>query len=318
MTVKTQLLTLLEQSKGEYLSGEKTAEALGVSRAAIWKAINSLKEEGYDISAVTNKGYMLSQDSNLLSEEGIRLYLKSYVDLTVFHETDSTNKRCIALSINESDNIICVIADKQTAGRGRRGKSFYSPLGTGIYLSILMKPNFDISKSVLITVAASVAVSKAIEKVCGIAPQIKWVNDLFIDGKKICGILTEAVTDFESGRISSIVTGIGVNCSTTKFPEELKDIAGCIPGDFSRNELAACIIDEFLAIADHIEDRTFMDYYREHSIIIGQDINILRIGKEPEPAHAVGIDDNGGLMVRYDDGTEEVITSGEVSIRIRE
>lgn len=318
MAVKHELLKLLEKSKGIYLSGERIAESLGVSRAAVWKAINALKTEGYAINAVTNKGYMLSAESNMLSEEGIRLHLKRDIPLTVYHETDSTNRRCISLALEGAGNGTAVVANRQTAGRGRRGRSFYSPSGTGIYLSVLIHPQFDISKSVLVTVAASVAVARAIERVCGISPQIKWVNDIYINGKKVCGILTEAVTDFESGRISSVVAGIGINCSTTDFPEEIRDTAGCIPGFFSRNELTAAVIDEFLDITEDIESRDFIGYYREHSMIIGNEINIFASGKDPVPALATGIDDNGGLEIRYSDGTCATLTTGEVSIRIRE
>lgn len=318
MTVKQELLKLLEENKGEYLSGEKTAETLGVSRTAVWKAINSLKKEGYPIDSVTNRGYMLSSDSNLLSAEGILLSLKKDIPLTVYHETDSTNRQCIALALEGAEEGTTVVADKQTAGRGRRGRSFYSPSGTGIYLSILIRPKFNISESVLVTVAASVAVSKAIEKVCGIEPQIKWVNDIYYNSRKVCGILTEAVTDFESGRISAVVTGIGINCSTTEFPDDISGTAGCLPGSFSRNELAAAVIDEFLTVISHIEDRDFIPYYREHSMITGKNINVYSVGKDPVPAYAEGIDNNGGLIIRYEDGTGTVLTTGEVSIRIRE
>ena len=318
MAVKQELLKLLESSKGIYLSGEKIAESLGVSRAAVWKAINSLKSEGYEIESVTSRGYMLSAESDMLSEEGIKLHLKHEIPLHYYHETDSTNKRCIALALEDAAHGTCAVADKQTAGRGRLGRSFYSPSSTGIYLSLVLHPAFDISKAVLITVAASVAVARAIEKVCKVTPEIKWVNDIYIDGKKVCGILTEAVTDFESGQIKAVVPGIGINCSTTEFPEEIRDVAGCIPGSFSRNELAAAVIDELLDIADNIEEREFIEYYRSHSLIIGKDINILKAGKEPVPAHAEGIDENGGLIVSYADGSGETITTGEVSIRIRE
>ena len=182
---------------------------------------------------------------------------------------------------------------------------------------MILKPDFDISKAVLITAAASVATSRAIQTVCGVHPQIKWVNDLYLDGKKICGILTEAITDFESGQITNIVVGIGINCSCEDFPDEIQGIAGGIPGSYSKNALAAEVVNQLLDIASNIEARDFIDEYRQSSMVIGKNINVIKTGREPVAAFAEDIDSNGALIVRYPDGTREALTTGEVSIRLR-
>lgn len=317
MSVKNNVLKLLEENRGVFLSGEKMADSLKVSRTAIWKAMRALQNEGYSIDAVTNKGYMLREDSSMLSKEGIELYLRSGAPLHFFHSTDSTNKRASALALEGACHGTCVIAGHQTAGRGRLGRSFYSPERQGIYLSVILKPDFDISKAVLITAAASVATSRAIQTVCGVHPQIKWVNDLYLDGKKICGILTEAITDFESGQITNIVAGIGINCSCEDFPDEIQGIAGGIPGSYSKNALAAEVVNQLLDIASNIEARDFIDEYRQSSMVIGKNINVIKTGREPVAAFAEDIDSNGALIVRYPDGTREALTTGEVSIRLR-
>ena len=271
MSVKNKVLKLLEENRGSFLSGEKMADSLKVSRTAIWKAMRSLQNEGYSIDAVTNKGYMLHEDSNMLSKEGIELYLKSGAPLHFFHSTDSTNKRAAALALEGACSGTCVIAEHQSAGRGRLGRSFYSPERQGIYLSVILKPDFDISKAVLITAAASVAVKRAIQTVCGACPQIKWVNDLYLDGKKICGILTEAITDFESGQITNIVVGIGINCSCEDFPDEIQEIAGGIPGSYSKNALAAEVVNQLLDIAS-LTNQTFTSFVSgqlTEAVIIG-------------------------------------------------
>ncbi len=317
MSVRSELLKLFEARRGEYISGESIALSLGVSRAAVWKAVKSLKEEGYPIDGVPNRGYRLSAASDLLSEEAVRLTLRHQIPLTVYGETDSTLKRCSILALEGAGNGTAVIADSQTAGRGRLGRSFYSPPGKGLYLSMVLRADFDMSRSVLITVAACAAAAQAIEAVTGITPDIKWVNDLYLNGKKICGILCEALTDFESGQITAVIPGIGINCRPQEFPEELRGKAGWIPASFSRNELAAELIDRMLEITENIEDRSFMDYYRAHSMVVGKEISVRKINQEPFPARALAVDNDGGLVIRHGDGREETLTTGEVSIRIK-
>ena len=203
MTVKSSLLEMLEKNKGEVLSGESIAGELGCTRAAVWKAVKSLREEGYHIEAGPNKGYMLAKDTNRLSQEGIRLFLDDpKVKIDIYDELESTNQTAKKEAMmGEAGHGAFVIARSQTAGRGRRGREFYSPADTGLYMSVILKPQGTIHDSLLITTAAAVAVYRAVAQLCGIQLDIKWVNDLFYKGKKVCGILTEAVTDFESGNM---------------------------------------------------------------------------------------------------------------------
>ena len=190
-------------------------------------------------------------------------------------------------------------------------------------MSIIVKPDFDLRRSVLVTVAAAAAVAEAIDEVCGKDTRIKWVNDVYLDGKKVCGILTEGITDFESGQIDHLVIGIGINTSLEGFPEELLETAGAVEGDYSRSALAAGIICRVLDYMDHIEDRDYMRVYRSKSLIIGEEIQVFRgvYRQDPEsemtgrPAKALAIDEDGGLEVIYADGSREVLTTGEVTIR---
>lgn len=323
MSVKQQVLKALEENKGQSLSGEALADSMGVSRAAVHKAINALREEGYQISAVTNKGYQLSADSDMLSAQGIAAHLSpslKELPLHVYKTLDSTNNAAKKLALEGAAHGTAIFAFHQSHGKGRLGRSFISPANTGIYMSILLKPVFDIRQSVLVTTAASVAVVRAIQKVCGQDPQIKWVNDIYLKGKKICGILTEAITDFETGQIQYLIPGIGINCSTKGLPEELLDIAGALDGSFSKNELAAEVLNQLLPLMDHLEERTFLEDYKKHSLVLGKNIKVYKNGYPEhtpgESARALDIDENGGLIVLYPSGQREVLSTGEISIRL--
>lgn len=329
MSVKDEVLKTLEKNKGKSFSGEALAGTLNVSRAAVWKAITALRKEGYPIEASTNKGYALIASSDLLSEQGIRLHLSESnrsLPLHVYKTIDSTNLAAKKLALEGMNHGTIVISNEQTNGRGRLGRDFYSPASSGIYLTILLKPNFDISKSVLVTTAASVAVSRAIQKICGITSQIKWVNDIYINQRKICGILTEAITDFETGTIEYIALGIGVNCHIPElgFPDDIKNKAGAIDTSFSRNELAAEIVNQIMSIYKDIETRSFISEYKERSMILGKEIEVVKhyskqqTSKNPEAeiALALDIDNDGALIVEFEDGIRETLSTGEISIKI--
>ncbi len=323
MSVKEQVLKALEEHKGESLSGEALAESMGVSRAAIHKAIKALRQEGYQIEAVTNKGYRLPASSDMLSAQGIGACLSPNLQdlpIHVYKTVDSTNNVAKKLALEGAVHGTTVLAFHQSQGKGRLGRTFISPANTGIYMSILLKPAFNMSRSVLVTTAASVAVVRAIEKICGTQAQIKWVNDIYVNGKKICGILTEAITDFESGQIQYLILGIGINCSTKEFPEDLLEIAGALEGDFSKNQLAAEVLNQVLPLMDHLESEAFIDDYKAHSLVIGKEIKVYKGGYSGEipgrAARAMGIDRNGGLRVLYSDGSQETLSTGEISIRL--
>lgn len=321
MSVKNKVLHILEQYKGSSISGQELAEKLGVSRTSIWKAIKNLKEEGYLINGVSNKGYSLSLSSDVLSSEGIRPFLKDeYKDIliTVYKTIKSTNTEAKMVSMNNSNHGAVILSEEQTQGRGRMGRTFYSPSESGIYMSIILKPNLNIADSVLITTAAAVAVCLAIDKFTIHEPKIKWVNDIYINDKKVCGILTEAVTDIENGTISNVIVGIGLNVKTELFPTELKEIAGSIftstENNCIRNQLSAEIINNILTICENLEDRTFLEIYKEKSMIIGEKIKYLKNNQWFE-GYAQDIDEFGGLVVFHDDGHKEILHSGEISVR---
>ena len=193
-------------------------------------------------------------------------------------------------------------------------------------MTVALRPHFDLSKSLYVTMAAAVAVCRAIEKTAGVKARIKWVNDLFIGGKKVCGILTEAQTNFETGKIDSLIIGIGVNCFPGSFPEELKEIAGAVSpqkNSFSRGELAAEIFNELMEVLDDLDSRSFLREYRTKCFILGKNILVHpAVNSRPVRARAIDIDENGGLVVEYMEGRRmrqiDTLTTGEVSIRLEE
>ena len=332
MSVKTEILTLLEASRDKSLSGQDMAERLGVSRAAVWKAVKALQNEGYMVEAVNNRGYRLLEDSDVLSAEGIRLNLeKRYqnCEIAIHKCLESTNLEVKKRALDGAGEGLVVLTEEQTAGRGRRGRSFASPRGTGIYMSFLFRPTPEQSTDiVLITTAVSVAVCRAIRTVLHEEPTIKWVNDVYLRGRKICGILTEAVSDFESGRIDTVVVGIGINYREPEggFPEELRDVAGAVcteENSVPRNVLVAAVINELFSLYEGLSEKTYMEDYRRWSNVLGRKVRFTvgtGTGMESDMANgtAVDIDDDGGLVVRMEDGSEQVLRTGEITLRVCE
>lgn len=323
MSVKNDILSILEQNRNEPISGEAIATKLNVSRAYVWKAINKLKEEGYDISASPNLGYILSNSNDMISKEGILPFLHpAYQNNTiyVYKTISSTNTEAKRLALNNAMHGTVVISEEQSAGRGRRGRSFYSPKGLGIYISFVLHLDLSIQDAVLITTAASVAVHRAIKEVTNIDTKIKWVNDLYYQEKKICGILTEAVTNIETGQIDSLVVGIGLNFNLPKesIPDELKEIVGSLysekPTNITRNMLCAEIMNQLFDLINDLPKCDFLTDYKKHSMVLGKKIYIIN-GNQKETATAIDIDSAGGLIVKLDDGTIKTLNTGEISIR---
>ena len=329
MNTKEQLAKLLEQSGDEYLSGERLATQLGLTRAAIWKNIGQLTAEGYEIES-SRQGYRLGQNSDALSENSIRMNLgdlNSVFELEVLPEIDSTNNylRNIAITAQHNGTLAdlrpwhAVITSSQTAGRGRMGRTFVSPPRTGIYLSVLLRPSFESNLAVRITTAAAVAAVQAIEACTEEHPQIKWVNDVYVRNRKVCGILTEASINYETGVPDWVVLGIGLNVYPPEggFPAELKDIAGAITQKRSKN-LRSRITAEFLArfyqICNDLGNSEYSEEYKRRSFLLGQRIDVIK-SDGLVPATAIDIDGECRLVVRYDDQTTEVLSSGEVSVR---
>jgi BirA family biotin operon repressor/biotin-[acetyl-CoA-carboxylase] ligase len=320
MSIRRSILQILESNRNASVSGEQIASMLNVSRSAVCKAIKQLRYEGYKIDSATNKGYRLTEDNDLISKEGVLPYLKEEYknnSITVYKTTGSTNDDAKLKAVEGAPHGSVIIADTQSKGKGRLGRSFYSPSGTGIYISIILRPDTDASNAVLLTTAAAVAVCRAIKTVCGIAPKIKWLNDIYYNGRKICGILSEAVTDCESGIVQSVVAGIGINFKT-EFAGELNNSAGSIytgkKPPVTRNRLAAEVINQILEISGSFTSGDFLNEYKSLSFIIGEDIVFLRKNIWRD-AKAVDIADNGGLVVKYENGESETLFSGEITVR---
>lgn len=324
MNVKEQVLDIFENNRGQFISGGELAAKLNVSRNAVWKAVKSLQDEGYQITAVTNKGYRLNDETDILSVQSITKHLgrdNERFSIEVFKTLDSTNNMLKTLaSAGEKEGKV-VISEEQTAGKGRISRSFYSPAGTGLYMSLLLRPQFSPEKSSFITSAAAAAVARAIESVSGCEAKIKWVNDIYCNGKKVCGILTEASMNLETGGLEYAVLGIGVNVNppTLGFPEEIREVASSLfdrgsgEGDI-RSRLAAEILKNFWEYYQKLGEKTFLKEYRERSMIVGHDILVLQ-GGSSNKALALAIDDSCHLIVEYEDGSQETLSSGEISIR---
>lgn len=324
MSTKNRILELLEKRRGESISGERLAEILGVSRNAVWKAVKELQKDGYSIAAVTNKGYCLSDENDILSIAGIKPFLspkaQPYADkIQIYKALESTNKTAKELAIAGAPHGTVIIADSQTKGRGRYTRSFFSPHG-GLYISIILRPEvlrFD--NPTAVTAFAAVSVCEAIEIISDKTPKIKWVNDIFIDGKKVCGILTEAVTNFESGGLEWIVLGIGVNVytRTEDFPSELQNIATSVFPDKKikgvRNKLSAEIINRILGFETAPIEAEIFEKYKKRLMLLGKEITVIQNETEFK-ATAVDVDSIGHLIVKDEKGEIITLFSGEIRI----
>jgi len=240
------------------------------------------------------------------------------LSVQVYDTVDSTNTLAKRLADEGAPEGAVVIASHQTAGKGTRGRSFYSPDQTGLYMSVVLRPTMHAKDALLITTAAAVAVCRAVERVSQKQPFIKWVNDIYCDGKKVCGILTESVLKTGSAMLDYAVLGVGVNVSlpTSGFPKDIEQIAGTVfdtPTDAS--PLAALILDEFFSLYTALGERSFVREYRERSCLLGREITVCN-GGDTAKAVALDIDDDCRLVVRFENGDEQALSSGDVSVRI--
>lgn len=314
MSVKEFILKELEKNRDQFLSGEELAQKAQVTRAAVWKAMKELKEEGYKIESKRKTGYRLLLENDLISPQGISSYLKQDLkNLKIFsYKTiDSTNEEGKRL-ISSTPGPFLVVSEEQTKGKGRLGRPFYSPSETGIYMTLVYPFLEDVEMALKLTTLTSVAAAKSIEKLTGLSVGIKWVNDLYLKNKKIAGILTEGITSLESGRIETVIIGIGINIRTEDFPEEIKDSADSIHSkDLIRNQLIAEIVNEFYHLIKDSSD--YLDYYRAHHILQGKKIYYLYRG-EKKYGKVLGVSDKGELILAQDGKTIQ-ISSGEVTVR---
>lgn len=319
--MKEKILELLKQADG-YVSGQMICEQLNVSRTAVWKNINALKREGYQIDSVNNKGYRLISEPDLLNEMRIREYLqtkwlaKKIIYLPV---TDSTNTQAKKMGEEGAEHGTLVVTQCQTAGRGRRGRSWESPEGN-VYFTFLLRPEVEISRASMITLVAALAVAKAVDDVTGLDSKIKWPNDVVANGKKLCGILTESSSDLEY--INYAVVGIGINVNQTAFPEEIAETASSLLLEtghtVDRGQLLGVFLNRFEQYYEtfiQTEDMSGLrDVYNEKLVNCGREVKIIENDRE-RVLKALGIDNDGGLVVENSEGERESIISGEVSVR---
>jgi len=321
MDASDRIMDILRKS-GQAVSGEAMAEQLGISRNSVWKAVRKLRESGYQIDASTNKGYRLVSESEVLSPGNIRRHLGSGmegIEVELRDEVSSTNTVLKELAEQGKPEGLVLIAEKQTKGKGRLGRSFYSPKGSGLYMSILLRPELPAEDSLAITTAAAVAVAEAATAVTGRQAMIKWVNDVYLEGKKICGILTEAAVDFENRRLNYAVLGIGVNILEPPkgFPAEIADVAGALYKDEApagtQSRLAAEILNRFFGFYRALPSRNYMPTYKKLSLLTGLEVTFQQ-GRETWEGTVLGIDDEARLVVRLDSGQEKAFSAGEVTI----
>ncbi len=321
---KDKVLAILARSK-DHVSGEEISNIIGLSRAAVNAAVKALRSDGYEIDSVTNKGYKLKGSPDLLSTGAVGAYLEpDRMDrVLVLDQTDSTNKVLREMAFDGAPGGQVVIANEQTMGRGRMGRSFFSPSGKGIYFSYLLRPDVAPQDAVTLTAWTGVAMVRAIERVAGFSPGIKWVNDLVSNGRKLCGILTEMSIESETGRISSIIIGIGINVNNdaSDFPDDIKNIATSIEletgSSVSRAELVASMVEEMDKLASEWPEASdkYLDLYRYYNITCGRDVDVIS-GGTVRPAKALSINDDFSLKVKFPDGTVSDLSSGEVSLKL--
>lgn len=321
MNIRESVLKAIAASGEDFLSGGQLAENLGVSRTAVWKAIKALEADDYLFDAVSGRGYRISPQNNRLSAELIRAELNSHEDreIIVFDEIDSTNNYAKKLASEGASHGTVIAADKQSAGRGRLGRSFFSPSGTGLYMSVIIRPEISIEAAQLITSCAACAAAEALEGLCGRQVDVKWVNDLYMNGKKICGILTEASLSLETSSLDYAVIGIGMNVLSVRgiFSSELSEIAASVEDEagvkISRNKLCAEILGRLDERLEGIENREFLEDYRRREILTG---NVITASAEGEriTGRAVGIDDSASLIVELEDGSRRALSSGEANL----
>ncbi len=311
------------KTESGYVSGQRLSEALGVSRTAVWKAIRQLQSEGYGIEAVRNRGYRLVEAADVVTAAELNTMLHTNWlgrRLAYFDTVDSTNNQARRMAEEGAAHGTLVVADCQTAGKGRRGRAWISPPGTGIWMSMVLRPAFPPERASMLTLVAGMAVVKGVRRATGLEPMIKWPNDAVIGGRKICGILTELST--EDDRIRYVVSGIGINVNTEEFPEELSDRATSLKQELGRPVKRSLVIaavaeafEEYYGLFEESCDMSRLKpSYEEFLANKNQEVCVL----DPKGAYrgeALGIDDGGSLLVRRGDGSISQVISGEVSVR---
>lgn len=318
--MKNTLLEILENNMNAYISGQDIASSLNMTRANVWKEIQKLKNLGYSIDSVRNKGYSLTSTNDILEANRITNAMFKYQvkQVHVFEEIGSTNDYATKLAMdNPHLESALVVSNTQTSGRGRRGRNFYSPSNSGIYMSILLRPTLSLLETQLFTIAAAVSLQQIISETLGINTSIKWLNDLYLDQRKVAGILTEGEIELETSSYKHLVIGIGINLNDASFiPENIKDIYGSLSSEntIDRNELIAKIYERLMQTISTLPHgkSILINQYKQSSIVIGKYITVSSYGDKV--FRAIDINEYGHLIVEDEHGLVSELNSGEVSV----
>lgn len=320
--MKTEILKLLKECD-RYVSGQELCDHFKVSRTAVWKIINQLKKEGYRIDAVRNRGYRLVESADVITVAELESRMKPGLagsHIEYWEEIDSTNNRVKRLGEEGALNGTLVTADCQTAGRGRRGRSWVSDKGTGIWMSLLLRPDIPPVSASMLTLAAALAVAAGIGEATGLNARIKWPNDIVIRKRKVCGILTEMSA--ESDHVHYVVIGIGINANTKQFPQDLQNKATSLYLEGGKTVIRSHIITLVMAAFNRYYESflktgdlsLLLDEYQGKLANKGQEVLVMSAGGDYK-GFCLGVDETGELLVQMQDGTVKRVVSGEVSVR---
>ena len=320
--MKEEILKMLRETDG-YISGQELCNKFGVSRTAIWKVMKQLKEAGYNIEAQQNKGYHIVSAPDVMDAAELKsIWKPKWVgcEILYFDSIDSTNTKAQELAEKGYPSGTLVVADKQIAGKGRRGRNWESPSGCGIFMTLMLKPDINPNNASMLTLVSALAVAKALADITGKDAKIKWPNDIIINGKKLVGILTEMSTQIDY--INHVTIGVGINVNLTEFPEEIRETATSLRLEcghvVKRAPLIAAVMKRFeqnyTVFLEHGDLSGLKERYSE--LLVNKDREVRILGaKEQYNAYALGINQTGELIVRKEDGTEEAVYAGEVSVR---
>lgn len=324
MKTSENILNLLEERLGDFFSGEEIARKLGISRAAVWKGIEELRKRGYSIRAMTKRGYSLSAETDVLSPEGIRKHLVpelAAIRITLFDSVGSTNDLLRQHVQTNPSSWTVFLAHEQTAGRAKQGNSFFSPRGTGLYLSLFIRPEkCPLSQVISLSAAAALAACRAIESVTEEKAEIKWVNDVYVRGKKVCGILTEGEVRIEEGGLDYAIIGVGINVyqPIDGFPSSPNSDLSFLfdkPRPGGRNRLAAAFLNNFFRFESEQEREKIIQEYRRRNFLIGRRVTLMD-GDSSQQVQILDVDNDCALRVKASNGSEYRFQSESFRIKL--
>lgn len=321
--MKYDILKILKERK-EFISGEELGEIFNVSRASIWKCITKLKQDGYNIDSITNKGYLLYDNKDILNSFEVmqrisnsNLWKKCYY----FDKVSSTNDEAKIKAFNDEKEGTIIIAEEQYEGKGRQGKSWASARGTGLWMSVILKPNILPTQAAQLTLITGISLCRAIKKSTNLEVYIKWPNDIVINRKKVSGTLTEMSAEIE--RTKFVIIGIGININTEEFPYELEKKATSLKLEtgktYERREIVSNVLEELENVyLQYIKTNSFVPFKEEYKnlcINMNKDVK-LKYKNNEIIAKTIDISDSGELIVKDNNNQNLNIFSGEVSIRL--